>query len=228
MPRACLQLLSLECWGGATFDVVDEVSHRGPVGAARASPREGSQHPYANVAARRQWRRLHQLSRQCRSQFRSTGRRRRHGRLPHFRLPELGRKHARRYRRRLRNRQAGRRRDLLHRRYSRSGPYQIFAPLLCRPGQGVRSGGLPYPRPQRHGRTAEARRGEGSGQGAERGGRVADPSSYSRHVRDFGRDSPGRRRCGRGRDRRCDGRDVRRDLAALPRLAGRSLASYRP
>ena len=51
---------------------VDEVSHRGPVGAARASAGEGSQHPDPDVAARRQWRRLHQLSRQCGSLFRSS------------------------------------------------------------------------------------------------------------------------------------------------------------
>ncbi len=50
---------------------VDEVSHRRPVGAARAAAGEGSQHPDPDVAARRQWRRLHQLSRQCGSLFRS-------------------------------------------------------------------------------------------------------------------------------------------------------------
>ena len=56
----------------------------------------------------------------------------------------------------VRDRQARRRRDLLHRRHSRSRPYQIFAPLLCRPGQGPGAGGLPHPRPQGHGRPAEA------------------------------------------------------------------------
>ncbi len=127
-----------------------------------------------------------------------------------------------------RDRQARRRRDLLHRRHSRSRPGEIFAPLLCRPGQGTGAGRLPYPRPQGHGRPAEARRGAGAGQGAERGGRPADPSPHPRHVGDFGRDGAGRGRCGRGRDRRRDGRDVRRHLAALPRLAGRGLASHRP
>ncbi len=120
----------------------------------------------------------------------------------------------------LRNRQTRRRRDLLHRRYSRSRPHQIFAPLLCRPGQRAGTGGLPHPRPQGHGGPPETCRGEGSGQGAERRGRAADPSPYARHVGDLGRDGARRGRSGRGCDRRRDGRDVRRHLAALPRLAG--------
>ena len=47
---------------------------RGPVGAAGAGPRGGAEHPAADAAARRQRRRLHQLSRQCRA---STSSRRR-------------------------------------------------------------------------------------------------------------------------------------------------------
>ena len=81
---------------------------------------------------------------------------------------------------------------------------------------------------QGHGRPAEARRRAGSGQGAERGGRAADPSPHARHVGDFGRDRAGRGRCGRRRGRRGDGCDVGHDLAALPRLDRRGAAPHRP
>ncbi len=65
--RALPQLLSLECWGGATFDVAmrflteDPWERLAPIREARA------EHPAADAAARRQRRRLHQLPRQCRA-----------------------------------------------------------------------------------------------------------------------------------------------------------------
>ena len=49
---------------------------RGPVGAARRHPRARAEHPAADAAARRQRRRLHQLSRQRRALLRSARRRR--------------------------------------------------------------------------------------------------------------------------------------------------------
>ena len=105
----------------------DALSVRRPVGAARAVARKGAEHPDADAAARRQRRRLHQLSRQCRAPFRAAGGRGGHRSVPDLRLPQLGREHARRDRRGAANRQARRGRDLLHRRPARSGPRQIFA-----------------------------------------------------------------------------------------------------
>ncbi len=108
----------------------DALPERGPVGAAGHDPREGAQHPHPDAAARRQWRGLHQLSRQCGEGIRTPHRRCGHGFVPHLRLPQLGREYARRHRRGVRGGQAGGRGDLLHRRHLRSRPRQIRPGLL--------------------------------------------------------------------------------------------------
>ena len=130
--------------------------HRGSVGAAVAGARGGAQSVAADASARRQWRRLHQLSRQCRAAFRQTGGSRRHRPVPCLRLPELGREHARRHGCGRRRGQAGRSGDLLHRRHPRSGASQIRPQILCRAGQGIAGGRRAYHRGQGHGRAAEA------------------------------------------------------------------------
>ena len=56
------QLFSLECWGGATFDVSMRFLSGRPVGPPDAAARTRAEYSAANAAARRQRRRLHQLS----------------------------------------------------------------------------------------------------------------------------------------------------------------------
>ena len=56
------QLLSIECWGGATYDVALRFLQGGPVGAAGRAARGGAQHLPADAAARPQHRRLHAVS----------------------------------------------------------------------------------------------------------------------------------------------------------------------
>ena len=57
------ELFSLECWGGATFDVAMRFLSEDPWERLRADPRARAQYSDADAAARRQRRRLHQLSR---------------------------------------------------------------------------------------------------------------------------------------------------------------------
>ena len=78
VARELPQLFSLECWGGATFDVALRFLKEDPWAAAGADPRARAQHPAANAAARLQRRGLHQLRRQRGAPFCAAGRRRRH------------------------------------------------------------------------------------------------------------------------------------------------------
>ena len=68
--RGLPQLLSLECWGGATFDVAMRFLTEDPWERLRAAARARAQRAAADAAARRQRRRLHQLPRQCRALLR--------------------------------------------------------------------------------------------------------------------------------------------------------------
>ena len=74
------------------------------MGAAARPARGRAEHADADAAARRERRRLHQLSRQCGAVLREAGGRGRRRRLPRLRLPELGREHARLDRRGARER----------------------------------------------------------------------------------------------------------------------------
>ena len=156
--RGLPQLLSLECWGGATFDV---------------AMRFLTEDPWERLALLRE--RVPNLLLQMLLRgangvgytnypdnvvryFVQPGGRGRHGPVPHLRLPELGREHARRDRRGGRGRQARRGRDLLHRRHPRPRPRQILARLLCRPRQGAGGGRLPHPGRQGHGRACSSPR----------------------------------------------------------------------
>ena len=57
-------LFSVECWGGATFDVAYRFSARMPLATSARYSHRHAQYPNPNAAARRQWRGLYQLSRQ--------------------------------------------------------------------------------------------------------------------------------------------------------------------
>ena len=108
------QLFSVECWGGATFDVAMRFLREDPVVAARAVPRGHAEPAAADAAAFGERRGLHQLPRQRRARVREAGRGLRRRRVPRVRLAQLGGEHARRHRRRARDRQALRSGDLLH------------------------------------------------------------------------------------------------------------------
>ena len=70
------ELLSLECWGGATFDVAMRFLTEDPWERLAGDPRARAEHPAADAAPRRERRRLHQLSRQRRALLRRARRRR--------------------------------------------------------------------------------------------------------------------------------------------------------
>jgi pyruvate carboxylase len=103
--RLLPQLFSLECWGGATFDVAC-ASSRKTRGSAWRSCAPPSQRAVPDAAARLQRRRLHQLRRQRRALLRAAGGEGGHRRVPRLRLAELGRQHARGDRRGARDRRA--------------------------------------------------------------------------------------------------------------------------
>ena len=145
MRAACRSCFSLECWGGATFDV---------------AMRFLTEDPWERLALLRE--RVPNILLQMLLRgangvgytnypdnvvryFVAPGGRGRHGPLPRLRLPELGREHARRDGRGARGRQALRGGDLLHRRHPRSRRGQVRPEILCRPGQGAGGGGLPHP-----------------------------------------------------------------------------------
>ena len=109
---------------------------------------------------------------------------------------------------------------------------QVLAEILCQSGQAARSGGRACALHQGHGRAGETPRGRDARARAQGRDRDPDPFPHPRHLRRLGRVRPGRRpgRC--GRRRRGDGRARLADLAAPPRLdrrrAGASGARDRP
>jgi pyruvate carboxylase len=92
------QLFSVECWGGATFDV---------------AMRGHAQSAAADAVSIGQCRGLHELSRQCRQAFRGACGRCRHRCISGLRLPELGGQHESGHRGGASNRAALRGGDLL-------------------------------------------------------------------------------------------------------------------
>ncbi len=80
---------------------------------------------------------------------------------------------------------------------------------------------------QGYGGAAEAGRGAGAGQGAARRGGAAGSPAHARHLGDRGGVGSGGGRSGRGCVRRGAGLNVGRHVAAVPRLAGGSAAPHR-
>ena len=101
----------------------------------------------------------------------------------------------------------------------RGAKYDLALLRRARPRAG--EGGRAHHRGEGHGRRDEAGGGARALQGARRGGRRADPFPHARHVRARRRDGAGGGRIGRGGDRRGDGFALRAHLAAVPRLARR-------
>jgi pyruvate carboxylase len=92
---ATCRLFSVECWGGATFDVAYRFLQECPWQRLRdlraAMPNIMTQMLLRGVERRG----LHQLSRQCGAVLRQAGGRDRRRRVPRVRQPQLGREHAR-------------------------------------------------------------------------------------------------------------------------------------
>ena len=150
------QLLSLECWGGATFDVamrflnedpwerLAKIRERVPNLLLQMLLRGANGVGYTNYpdnVVRAFVRRTAEAGMDH---------------VPHLRLPQLGREYARCHRCGARGRQAGGRSDLLHRRSVRSRSCQIRPRLLCEDGEGAGESGLSYPVDQGHGGAAQA------------------------------------------------------------------------
>ena len=227
--RALPQLLSLECWGGATFDVAMRFLTEDPWERLAADPRGGAEPPAADAAARRQRRRLHQLSRQCRAA--SSSRQAAAGGIDLFRVfdclnwVENMRVAMDAVRR---GGQALRGGDLLHRRHPRSGAAEIRPQILCRrwPSELEAAGAHIIGVKDMAGLLKPAAAASAV-QGAARGDRPADPFPHPRHVGHLGGDGAGGGRSRRRRRRRGDGCALRQHLAALPRLDRRGAEGHR-
>ena len=85
-------LFSLECWGGATFDVALRFLKEDPWAAPGAVARARAEHPVPDAAARLQRGRLHELRRQRGALLRAAGGGARHRPVPRLRLAQLGRR----------------------------------------------------------------------------------------------------------------------------------------
>ena len=148
MPRCCRSSSSLECWGGATFDVADALPRRIPWERLARSARERAQHLLTQMLLRgvngvgytnypdnvvqsfvAQAAKAGSIS--SVSSTGSTG----------------SRTCASRWMRSWRRRQALRGGDLLHRRHSRSGAGEIRPEILRRAGQGTEGRRRAHARP---------------------------------------------------------------------------------
>ena len=176
--------LLVECWGGATFDVAYRFLQECPwqrlrdLRAAmpnlmtqmllRASNGVGYTNYPDNVV----------------EAFVGAGGEVGRRRVPRVRLAELGREHARRDGRGDRRRQGLRGGDLLHRRPLRPGPRRSTTSSTTSAWRKeLRDAGAHVLGAQGHGGPAEARRRPRADQGAEGGGRPADPLPHPRHQR---------------------------------------------
>ena len=201
------QLFSVECWGGATFDVAMRFLREDPVVAARAVPRGHAQPAAADAAALGERRRLHQLPGQRGARLREAGRDLRRRRVPRVRFAQLGGEHARGHRRGARDRQALRSGHLLHGQSSLARREEVHARLLPEDGPRAEGRGHAHPRHQGHGGTVPAECGVHAGEGAQ--GRARTPGAFP-HARHLGH---------RGRERARGGRRGR---------AMRSMARWTP
>jgi hypothetical protein len=211
--RLLPQLFSLECWGGATFDVAMRFLNEDPWERLRGA--RGAPNILTQMLLRgSQRRRLHQLSRQRRARFRAPGGRRAASTCSASSIASTGSRTCASRSMRWSRPARSRGRDLLHRRHARSRPREVRPQVLRRLAQGAGEGGRACPRHQGHGGPAAPAAARVAGQGAEAGDRPADPPPHPRHLGRLGGDDHGggrgRRRCGR----RGDGCDVRHHLAA--------------
>ena len=85
LARTMPQLLSVECWGGATYDVALRFLKEDPWERLATAARGDAQHLLADVAAGPQYRRLHAVPGAGHVGVRGRGDRDRHRHLPHLR-----------------------------------------------------------------------------------------------------------------------------------------------
>ena len=116
---------------------------------------------------------------------------------------------------------------LLHRRPRRSGALEVRPEVLCRHGEGAERRRRARPRHQGHGRAPEALGRLHARQDAQGGDRPADPLPHPRHQRHRRRQHPRRLARRRRRRRRGDGQPLGQHLAALPRLDRRGPGANR-
>ena len=153
------QLFSLECWGGATFDVALRFLREDPwerLGALRER--------LPNLL-------LQMLLRGANAVGYRARRRARHRSVPDLRLAQLGGEHARLDRRGTRGREVVRGGDLLQRQPQRPAGAQIHSRLLPAARTRAQVRRHSRARHQGHGRPAAAARGVRTGEGAEGGNR---------------------------------------------------------
>ena len=222
VARTTPELLSLECWGGATYDVALRFLAEDPWERLGRAARGGPEHLPADAAARAQHRRLHALPDRGHRRVRRRGRPHRHRHLPDLRRAQRHQPDAAGDRRGAPVRRGRRRgRPLLHRRPHEPRREALHAGLLPRSGRADRRGRRARPGHQGHGRAAPS---PGRAQARHRAARALRPArapAHPRHRRRPARDAHrGDRRRGRRRRRRrrVDGGD---DLAAVALGAGR-------
>ena len=180
-------LFSLECWGGATFDVSMRFLKEDPWARLHALPGRDPQRPLPDAAARLQRGRLHQLPGQRGGEVRRRGGGERRRRLPRLRLAQLDQGDDGGLRGGAQGGQGpARRRSATPATSPIPSPHQVPAGLLRRAGQGAGADGRPLPGHQGHGRAAQALRGRQAGQGAQGGGRDPGPPAHPRHLRGLG------------------------------------------
>ena len=92
VARTTPQLLSMEAWGGATYDVALRFLHEDPWERLAAAARGDAQHPAADAAAWAQHRRLHPLPDEGHRRLRPRGRPHRARHLPDLRLAQRRRR----------------------------------------------------------------------------------------------------------------------------------------
>ncbi len=210
------QLFSVECWGGATFDVAYRFLQECPWQRLRdlraAMPnlmtqmllRASNGVGYTNYPDNVVQTFVAQAAKSGVDVFRV------------FELAQLGREHARGHGRSDQVGQDLRGGDLLHRRSRRSGAVEVRPQVLCRHGEGPACGRRACARNQGHGRPPQALGGIHAGQDAEGGGGAADPFPYPRHQRHFGRQHPRRLARRGGCGGRGHGQFFGEYLAAVP------------
>ena len=155
VARTTPELLSLECWGGATYDVALRFLAEDPWERLAPPARGGPEHLPADAAARAQHRRLHALPDRGHRRLRRRGRPHRHRHLPDLRRAQRHQPDAAGDRRGAPVRRGRRRgRPLLHRRPDEPGREALHARLLPGAGRADRRGRGARPGDQGHGRAA--------------------------------------------------------------------------
>ena len=221
LARSTPQLWSLECWGGATYDVALRFLSEDPWERLAALQAGGAERLPADAAPRPQHGRLHAVPHRGRHRLREGGGRDRSRRVPHLRRPQRRRADAAGDRGGPRDRDhGGRGGALLHRRPLQPRREALHARLLPAAGRADRRRRRARAGDQGHGRAAPR---AGRAHAGHRPARAVRPARAPAHPRHPGRPARhparrDRRRCRRGRRRvRLDGRY---DVAAAALRAG--------